>query len=74
MTKHAKGIQLYINGKLSQKASMPPRRSLDLCNPAPLLIGSGPTASFTGAISDVRLYSTQLTPQQVRLLSKNTPA
>lgn len=55
-------LKLYINGKLSHAVTMPANQYFDLGNAQPLTIGSGPTASFNGAIRDVRLYSGVIIP------------
>lgn len=65
-------LKLFINGKLSHTANMPPQRYFDLGNAEPLTIGSGPTATFQGSIRNVRLHADALTPDQIQSLQTET--
>lgn len=61
-------ICLYINGLLAARAKLPDRRSFDLCNPEPLLIGNGPQGPFAGELSDIRLYDRALSEPEIGAL------
>lgn len=64
-----KKLALYLNGQPVAEPLSRPRVCLDLANTTPLLIGRGAQASFTGAISDVRLYSRALDEKTIRELA-----
>jgi len=65
----AKELRLYINGELAHRAALPRRKYFDLGNPEPLRIGAGTQGSFSGAISDVRIYAGAMSPAAVKKLA-----
>jgi len=67
--RHDRELLLYINGILSVSSQLPAGHLFDLSNTQSFTIGSGTQGSFSGAISDVRLYNGALSDDQIRKLA-----
>ena len=67
----ARDIVIYIDGCPAATNVLLDELNQDFTNTAPLRIGGGhgPDGRFHGALDDVRLFSTELTPAEVAILS-----
>lgn len=63
-------LKLYVDGELVAQSGEISGDQLDVSNDKPLSIGFGPHDHFLGKLKDVRVYSTALTPAEVRSLMK----
>ena len=64
--RHDGELRLYVDGVLAASRA---GASLNLNAAAPLRVGSGPHATLTGAVADVRVHRGALTTKQVRKIA-----
>jgi hypothetical protein len=63
-------LRLYVDGSLAAARA---GADLDLTTAVPLRIGSGPHATLTGAVADVRVHRGALTGEQIREIADDRP-
>ena len=68
-TRSKNQLSVFINGIESCKSVDPDIFSHNLNNRSPLRIGFGPNSYFNGKIAEVRIYSRNLTPKEIRFLA-----
>jgi hypothetical protein len=63
-------LKLYVDGKLCATSASYDDSDYDLTNSQPLLIGLGAQSHFSGALDDIRIYSGELSMDQVSNLHR----
>jgi len=68
-SRYAKGVQIYVNGKAQKLKVLFDELNWPMNFKYPLKIGAGNGMNFRGEIRDLRIYTRELTPQEVIALA-----